>query len=120
MATFPQPQALDAALIVGTWVQIVTSDQYDGLVGPIDWIDQDRDNNPYGVDLTGTSIFFAADELFFAADELLALPGQPEGDPRLTRLVVLDRTDYLLVATSLAQLDADEQELREIDRLPCA
>jgi hypothetical protein len=102
-------------LIVGTWVQVRSHvDEYAGMIGPIDWIEEHRaadDNNPYGVDLAdaGTSIFFAA-------DELCVLPGKPEGDSRLTRLVVLDGTEFLLVATSLAQLDADEQELREVDK----
>src|SRR5260221_13148524 len=97
------------ALHVGTWVQVCAHvDEYAGMIGAIDWIDLPRaadDHNPYGVDLTeaGTSIFFAA-------DELLALPGKPEGDPRVSRLLVLDGAEFLLVAESLAQLDADEQE----------
>ncbi len=104
------------ALQVGTWVQIRADvPDYGGQVGPIDWIDQDRaenDNEPYGVDLVGPG-----ESVFFSADELIVLTSKPEGDTRLTRLVTLDGTDYLLVATSEAQLDADEKELREVDAL---
>jgi hypothetical protein len=55
------------------------------------------------------------DSIFFSDDELIILPGKPEGDARLTRLVVLDGTDYLLVAASETELDAQEQELTEAD-----
>ena len=105
-----------ADLHVGTWVQVRAGVvEYAGMIGTIDWIDQDRaenDVNPYGVDLVDPG-----DSIFFAADELIVLPGKPEGDSRLTRLVVLDGTDYLLVATSEAELDAQEQELTEADSL---
>jgi len=100
------------ALHVGAWVRIRADvPDYGGQVGPIEWIDQNRaedDYNPYGIDLIEP-----ADSLFFAADELIVLASQPENDTRLTRLVVLDGTDYLLVATSRAQLDEQEQEFRE-------
>lgn len=104
------------ALHVGAWVQIREGvDEFAGMIGPIDWIDVksgQNDNEPYGVDLIEPN-----DSVFFAADELIILSGKPEGDTRITRLVTLDGTDYLLVATSEAQLDADEKELREVDAL---
>jgi hypothetical protein len=68
-----------AALTVGAWVQIRSDvEQYAGMIGPIDWIDQQHPNEPYAVDLYGES-------RFFAAGELTILSGKPAGDPRLTR-----------------------------------
>ncbi len=103
-----------ADLHVGTWVQIRADvPDYGGMIGPIDWVYVKRgenDNEPYGVDLIEPN-----DSVFFSADELIVLSGQPEGDTRLTRLVVLDGTEYLLVAESLAGLDEQEQELRGAD-----
>jgi len=55
------------------------------------------------------------DSIFFEASELIVLPGKPEGDSRLTRLVIVEGTEYLLVATSKAELDEQEQELRGHD-----
>lgn len=95
------------ALAVGVWVQIRSDvKQYAGMVGPIDWIDLQHPDEPYGVDLHGESCFFAA-------GELTLLPGKPAGDPRLTRVVTLDGTDYLMIGLTEVELDAQEREIRE-------
>jgi hypothetical protein len=95
------------ALAVGAWVQICSDvEQYAGMVGPIDWIDLQHPDEPYGVDLHGES-------RFFAAGELTLLPGKPAGDPRLTRVVTLDGTDYLMIGLTEAELVAQEMEIQE-------
>src|ERR1700726_2582843 len=46
------------------------------------------------------------------AGELIVLLGRPAGDPRLTRIVTLDDTDYLMIGLTEAELDAQELEIR--------
>lgn len=105
MATLTQ-----IALAVGAWVQIRSDvELYAGMIGPIEWIvpaHMDTHGEPYVVDL--------GDAFFFAADELIILPGKPEGDPRLTRVVTVDGDDYLVIGLTEVDLDAQEREIREV------